>query len=141
VKYPTIYDPTTCTPAFSGSNCQPFMNNSVPSGSLDTAMQALMKLFPMPNTTTAGSPPDVNNYIRNAPLTDFEDNYDAGGLDGFAEGLGVCALQLLESQPRYSWISWGPRGRDVDVGVGQPDPEVAQRGAGVDAHREPEDGE
>ena len=77
VKYPTIYDPTTCSPAFSGSNCQPFANNSVPSGSLDSTMQKLMALFPLPNTTTAGSPPDINNYIRNALLTDFEDNYDA----------------------------------------------------------------
>jgi hypothetical protein len=77
VKYPTIYDPTTCQPAFSGSNCQAFANNSVPQGSLDPAMQKLMALFPLPNTTTAGSPPDLNNYIRNAPLTDFEDNYDA----------------------------------------------------------------
>ncbi|MGA7522541.1 MAG: carboxypeptidase regulatory-like domain-containing protein [Acidobacteriaceae bacterium] len=77
VNYPTIYDPTTCSPAFSGSNCQPFANNSVPSGSLDPTMQKLMALFPLPNTTTAGSPPDLNNYIRNAPLTDFEDNYDA----------------------------------------------------------------
>jgi hypothetical protein len=77
VKYPTIYDPTTCQPAFSGTNCQPFANNSVPMGSLDPTMQKLMALFPLPNTTTAGSPPDLNNYIRNAPLTDFEDNYDA----------------------------------------------------------------
>ena len=77
VKYPTIYDPTTCSPAFSGSNCQPFANNSIPNGSLDPTMQKLMALFPMPNTTTAGSPPDINNYIRNALLTDFEDNYDA----------------------------------------------------------------
>jgi len=77
VKYPTIYDPTTCQPAFSGSNCQPFPNNSIPSGSLDSTVQALMALFPQPNTTTAGSPPNLNNYIRNALLTDFEDNYDA----------------------------------------------------------------
>lgn len=77
VKYPTIYDPTTCQPAFSGNNCQPFANNSIPSGSLDPTMQALMALFPQPNTTTAGSPPNVNNYIRNALLTDFESNYDA----------------------------------------------------------------
>ncbi len=84
VKYPTIYDPTTCkdpntgAPApFSGSNCQPFANNSVPQGSLDPSVQKLMALFPMPNTTTAGSPPNVNNYIRNALLTDFEHNYDA----------------------------------------------------------------
>ncbi len=79
VKYPTIYDPTTCQPAFSGSNCQPFANNSIPSGSLDTTVQALMALFPQPNTTTAGSPPNVNNYIRNALLTDFDDNYDGRG--------------------------------------------------------------
>jgi hypothetical protein len=77
VKYPTIYDPSTCAPAYSGSNCRPFANNSIPGGSLDPAMQKLMALFPQPNTTTAGSPPDINNYIRNALLTDFDDNYDA----------------------------------------------------------------
>jgi len=77
ITYPTIYDPTTCAPAFSGSNCQPFANNTVPAGRLDPAMQKLMALFPQPNTTTAGSPPDINNFIRNAPLTDFENNYDA----------------------------------------------------------------
>lgn len=76
ITYPTIYDPTTCTTAFSGSNCQPFANNTVPAGRLDPTMQKLMALFPLPNTTTAGSPPDINNFIRNAPLTDFEDNYD-----------------------------------------------------------------
>ncbi|MFP5229879.1 MAG: TonB-dependent receptor domain-containing protein [Acidobacteriota bacterium] len=83
VKYPNIYDPTTCTNAttgapqpFSGSNCQQFANNSL-QGNIDPTMQKLMNLFPLPNTTTAGSPPDLNNYIRNAPLTDFEHNYDA----------------------------------------------------------------
>ncbi|HEX4066511.1 MAG TPA: TonB-dependent receptor [Acidobacteriaceae bacterium] len=77
LTYPTIYNPTTCQPAFSGSNCQPFANNQVPQTSLDPTMQKLMALFPQPNTTTAGSPPDLNNYIINAPLTDFESNYDA----------------------------------------------------------------
>ncbi|MGA8528932.1 MAG: TonB-dependent receptor [Acidobacteriaceae bacterium] len=77
LTYPTIYDPTTCQPAFSGSNCRAFANNTVPQSSLDPTMQKLMALFPLPNTTTAGSPPDLNNYIINAPLTDFENNYDA----------------------------------------------------------------
>jgi hypothetical protein len=76
VTYPTIYDPTTCQPAFSGSSCQAFANNSIPSGSLDSTVQKLMALFPAANTTTPGSPPNLNNYIRNALLTDFEDNYD-----------------------------------------------------------------
>ncbi len=76
VTYPTIYDPLTCQPAFSGSNCQAFANNMVPSGRLDPTMQQLMALFPLPNTTTAGSPPNLNNFIRNALLTDFENNYD-----------------------------------------------------------------
>ena len=77
VKYPTIYDPTTCATPFSGSNCKPFANNTVPASSLDPTVQKLMALFPLPNTTSAGSPPNVNNYIRNALLTDFEHNYDA----------------------------------------------------------------
>jgi hypothetical protein len=76
ITYPTIYDPTTCEPAYSGSNCKPFANNSVPSGSIDPTMAKLMALFPLPNTTTTGSPADLNNYIRNALLTDSDDNYD-----------------------------------------------------------------
>lgn len=76
LTYYTIYDPTTCAPAYSGNNCQPFANNTIPSTSLDPVMQKLMALFPLPNTTTAGSPPDLNNYIRNALLTDFEHNYN-----------------------------------------------------------------
>jgi hypothetical protein len=76
VTYNAIYDPTTCQPAFSGINCQPFANNTVPSGSLDPTIQKLMALFPLPTTTTAGSPPNINNYVRNALLTDFEHNYD-----------------------------------------------------------------
>jgi hypothetical protein len=79
LTYPTIYDPTTCAPAYSGSNCQPFANNSIPSTSLDPTMQKLMALFPLPNTTSPGSPPDLNNYIRNGLLTDFENNYDGRG--------------------------------------------------------------
>jgi hypothetical protein len=77
VTYPTIYDPTTCQPAFSGVNCQPFLNNQVPQGDIDSTMSRLMALFPQANAKTAGSPADINNYIRNALLTDFEDNYDA----------------------------------------------------------------
>jgi TonB-dependent Receptor Plug Domain len=76
VKYPTIYDPATCAPAYSGSNCQPFANNSVPSGRIDSEVAALMTLFPQPNATTAGSPPDINNFVRNALAIDNNDNYD-----------------------------------------------------------------
>ena len=76
VKYPTIYDPTTCAPAYSGSNCQPFANNSVPSGRIDSSVAALMTLFPLPNATTPGSPPDINNFVRNALAVDNNDSYD-----------------------------------------------------------------
>jgi len=77
VKYPTIYDPTTCAPAYSGSHCKPFANNTVPTDRLDPTMQKLFALFPLPNTTTVGSPANLNNFVRNALLTDFEKNYDA----------------------------------------------------------------
>ena len=56
VTYPTIYDPATCAPAYSGSNCQPFANNSVPSGRIDSSVAALMTLFPLPNATTRRQP-------------------------------------------------------------------------------------
>ena len=36
-----------------------------------------MALFPEPNVTTGGVIPELNNYARNAPLTDNDDNYDA----------------------------------------------------------------
>jgi hypothetical protein len=76
VTYPTIYDPATCAPAYSGSNCQTFANNSVPSGRIDSSVAALMALFPLPNATTAGSPPDINNFVRNALAVDNNDSYD-----------------------------------------------------------------
>jgi Carboxypeptidase regulatory-like domain/TonB-dependent Receptor Plug Domain/TonB dependent receptor-like, beta-barrel len=77
VTYPTIYDPTTCSTPYSGTGCQPFMDNKIPAGSIDTSMAQLMALFPLPNTTSPGSPPNLNNYVRNALLTDFDDEYDA----------------------------------------------------------------
>lgn len=77
VKYPTIYDPTTCQPAYSGSNCQPFPDNRIPTGDIDPSIAKLMALFPLPNATSAGSPANINNFVRNALLTDNDDNYDA----------------------------------------------------------------
>ncbi|HTF65134.1 MAG TPA: carboxypeptidase regulatory-like domain-containing protein, partial [Edaphobacter sp.] len=68
VKYPTINDPATGLP---------LPNNQVPAGSVDTAVAKLMALFPEPNVTSGGVIPELNNYARNAPLTDNDDNYDA----------------------------------------------------------------
>jgi hypothetical protein len=76
VTYPTIYDPTTCTPAYSGKNCQPFPNNTIPAGRIDPSVAALMKLFPLPNATTPGNPPNINNFVRNALAIDNNDSYD-----------------------------------------------------------------
>ena len=77
VKYPTIYDPLTCAPAYSGKNCTAFFNNVVPTGRIDPAVAKLIALFPQPNITTNGLTPDLNNYDRNALLTDNDDNYDS----------------------------------------------------------------
>ena len=77
VKYPTIVDPLTCRPAYSGKNCQPFANNQIPQGRIDTAVAKLIALFPEPNITSGGLIPQQNNYTRNALLTDNDDNYDA----------------------------------------------------------------
>lgn len=77
VKYPTIYDPLTCSTPYSGINCQPFPDNKIPQDRIDTTMAKLMALFPLPNTTTPGSAANLNNYARNALLTDFDDEYDA----------------------------------------------------------------
>lgn len=77
VKYPTIYDPLTCSTPYSGTGCQPFADNKIPSSRIDSTMKKLMALFPLPNTTSPGSPADIHNYVRNALLTDFDDEYDA----------------------------------------------------------------
>ncbi len=76
VTYPTIYDPLTCSPAYSGSNCQPFFNNQIPTDRIDPSVAELMALFPMPNTTTPGSPANLNNFTRNAQAIDNDDSYD-----------------------------------------------------------------
>ena len=77
VKYPTIFDPLTCVPAYSGKQCKAFANNTIPGDRIDAAVAKLMALFPQPNVTTGGVTPDLNNYTRNALLLDNDDSYDA----------------------------------------------------------------
>jgi hypothetical protein len=60
--YPTIYDPTTG---------QPFPDNKIPAGRIDTAVSGLMNLFPQPNASG-----DLNNFVRNALAQDNDDSYD-----------------------------------------------------------------
>jgi outer membrane receptor protein involved in Fe transport len=61
VKYPVIKDPTTGLP---------FLNNQIPSGRIDTVVSQLMALFPQPNL-----PGQLNNFARNALVTDNNDSY------------------------------------------------------------------
>jgi hypothetical protein len=68
VKYPTIKDPLTG---------QPFPNNQIPANRIDTAVAKLMALFPEPNIHTGSLIPELNNFTRNALLTDNDDSYDA----------------------------------------------------------------
>lgn len=77
--YPTVYDPLTCaTPYNVKSGCTAFNNNQIPSGRIDTAVAALMALFPEPNFKNAGANyPELNNYSRTGALTDFNASYDA----------------------------------------------------------------
>ena len=60
--YPTIYDPSTGAP---------FLNNQIPSGEIDPFATKIMGLFPLPNL-----PGQLNNFVRNALLTDNADSYN-----------------------------------------------------------------
>jgi hypothetical protein len=60
--YPTIYDPSTGLP---------FLNNQIPSGQIDPFATKIMALFPLPNL-----PGQLNNFARNALLTDNADSYN-----------------------------------------------------------------
>jgi Carboxypeptidase regulatory-like domain/TonB-dependent Receptor Plug Domain len=60
--YPTIYDPSTG---------QPFANNQIPQNEIDPFATKIMGLFPAANL-----PGQLNNYVRNALLTDDADSYD-----------------------------------------------------------------
>jgi hypothetical protein len=60
--YPTIYDPSTGLP---------FLNNQIPSGQIDPFATKIMGLFPLPNLTG-----QLNNFARNALLTDNADSYN-----------------------------------------------------------------
>lgn len=62
VKYPTIYDPTTG---------QPFADNKIPADRIDSAVAALIALFPEPNASG-----ELNNYVRNALAQDNNDSYN-----------------------------------------------------------------
>ena len=61
--YPTIYDPTTRSP---------FPNNQIPSGDIDPFATKIMALFPEPNIPGK----ELNNFVRNALLTDDGDSYN-----------------------------------------------------------------
>lgn len=78
--YPTVYDPTTCSTPYNikSGGCQQFQNNQIPNGQIDTAVQALMNLFPQPNFKNGGTTyPELNNFSRTGSLTDFNSSYDA----------------------------------------------------------------
>jgi Carboxypeptidase regulatory-like domain/TonB dependent receptor len=76
----TIYNPFTCTLAPGATNCtrQPFQNNMIPQQDINSIGQALLKLYPEPNTT-----PDqfgLNNYrttiLTNEPAHQFDVKVD-----------------------------------------------------------------
>ncbi|WP_263366900.1 TonB-dependent receptor [Edaphobacter bradus] len=81
--YPTIYDPQTN---------QPFANNKIPFARLDKAVQGIIALFPQPN-----KPGQLNNYFRNAGLSDNNDSYD-GRVDWIASKADTVFV-------RYSYIN------------------------------------
>lgn len=65
IKYPAIFDPTTG---------QPFANNRIPANRIDPYAAKIMSLFPQPNL-----PGQLNNFARNAGLSDDNDNYNGRG--------------------------------------------------------------
>jgi len=60
-RYATIYDPLTG---------QPFQNNQIPANRIDASAAKLMALFPQPTLPGA-----LNNFVRNAGLSDDTDRY------------------------------------------------------------------
>ena len=66
VTYPAIIDPTTGLP---------FANNQIPADRIDPFMTKIMTLFPQPNL-----PGQLNNFARNAGLSDNNDSY-SGRID------------------------------------------------------------
>jgi len=62
VNYPTLYDPT---------NNQPFADNTIPVGRIDSSARKLFDLFPAPTNLAA----QTNNFTRNAGLFDDTDRY------------------------------------------------------------------
>uniref|UniRef100_E6QM70 Putative TonB-dependent receptor n=1 Tax=mine drainage metagenome TaxID=410659 RepID=E6QM70_9ZZZZ len=77
--YPTIYDPTTCSTPYNlkSGGCQPYANNQIPSGQIDSAVSALMALFPEPDFKNNGANyPELNNFSRTGALTDFNGSLD-----------------------------------------------------------------
>jgi hypothetical protein len=81
--YPIIYDPTTQ---------QPFANNRIPASRLDTSMQKMMALFPLPVL-----PGENNNFARNAGVTDDNDRYS-----GRVDWTPTSADSVFT---RYSWAT------------------------------------
>lgn len=70
-----IYNPFTATLSGSSIVRQPIVNNQLTTvGALNSIAQAVMKLFPAPNTTDGVSADGQDNYISNAPSIDTYDN-------------------------------------------------------------------
>jgi hypothetical protein len=69
VTYPTIVDPATGLP---------FPNNQIPADRIDPFMTKIMTLFPQPNLSG-----QLNNFARNASLSDGNDSYN-GRIDWIA---------------------------------------------------------
>ena len=69
---PTIYDPSTYSAA---SNTRgPFPGNAIPAGRFDAVARGLVDIYPLPNTSAAGS-----NYISNFSVQDDMDQWDLRG--------------------------------------------------------------
>ncbi|HEY4356748.1 MAG TPA: carboxypeptidase regulatory-like domain-containing protein [Acidobacteriaceae bacterium] len=65
-----IYDPLTSTLAGGVYTRTAFTNNTIPTNRINSVAAAVLKLYPLPNSTTVGS-----NYTAVAPATDIEDQF------------------------------------------------------------------
>jgi hypothetical protein len=98
---PIIYDPATArpNPAQAGQYIRdPFPNNLIPSGRIDTVAAHVRSLYPAPNA--AGTASGANNFVGNGSAADTQDQY-TGRLDH----------AITQSQRVFGRVSWSDVGR------------------------------
>ena len=114
-----IYDPATGHAVGSNWVRDPFPGNKIPTNRIDPVGQAIANLYPVPNTTTAGSVPWQNNFFYQNDVTWYNfHNFVARVDHNFGEKERIYGRYIWNSQTLHQNSNGIPGyGADLREGV------------------------